>query len=130
MHFQLQLWRTFWGGQSQTYDTVLKRHKSEGHAKVAQWLAGLADQGSLRAGDFLGPAAEHFEQAGDDANAAEFHARAAELAGQRLAHERVLLHVGQARGRWARRCWATEPFVPVGRARAGAGAAPRRWQRQ
>ena len=79
-----------------TYDTVLKRHKREGHARVAQWLAGLADQGSLRAGDFLGQAAEHFEQAGDEANAAEFHARAAEQAGQRLAHERVLLHVGRA----------------------------------
>ena len=79
-----------------TYDTVLKRLKREGHARVAQWLAGLADQGSLRAGDFLGQAAEHFEQAGDDANAAEFHARAAEQAGQRLAHDRVLLHVGRA----------------------------------
>jgi class 3 adenylate cyclase/tetratricopeptide (TPR) repeat protein len=79
-----------------TYDTVLKRHKREGHARVAQWLAGLADQGSLRAGDFLGQAAEHFEQAGDEANAAEFHARAAEQAGQRLAHDRVLLHVGRA----------------------------------
>ena len=79
-----------------TYDTVLKRHKREGHARVAQWLAGLADQGSPRAGDFLGQAAEHFEQAGDDANAAEFHARAAEQAGQRLAHDRVLLHVGRA----------------------------------
>ena len=40
-----------------TYDTVLKRHKREGHARVAQWLAGLADQGSLRAGDLLGQAA-------------------------------------------------------------------------
>jgi len=79
-----------------TYDTVLKRHKREGHARVAQWLAGLADQGSLRAGDFLGLAAEHYEQAGDEPNAAEFHARAAEQAGQRLAHERVLLHVGRA----------------------------------
>ncbi len=79
-----------------TYDTVLKRHKREGHAKVAQWLAGLTEQGSLRAGDFLGLAAEHFEQAGDEANAAEFHARAAEQAGQRLAHDRVLRHVGRA----------------------------------
>ena len=79
-----------------TYDTVLKRHKREGHARVAQWLTALADQGSLRAGDFLGLAAEHYEQAGDEANAAEFHARAAEQAEQRLAHERVLLHVGRA----------------------------------
>ena len=79
-----------------TYDTVLKRHKRDGHSKVAQWLAALTEQGSLRAGDFLGLAAEHFEQAGDDANAAEFHARAAEHAGQRLAHDRVLAHVGRA----------------------------------
>jgi class 3 adenylate cyclase len=79
-----------------TYDTVLKRHKREGHARVAQWLAGLTEQGSLRAGDFPGLAAEHFEQAGDDANAAEFRARAAEQAGQRFGHERVLAHVGRA----------------------------------
>ena len=78
------------------YNTVLKRDKREGHAKVAQWLAGLVEQGSLRAGDFLGLAAEHFEQAADGANAAEFHARAAEHAGQRMAHDRVLAHVGRA----------------------------------
>jgi class 3 adenylate cyclase len=79
-----------------TYDTVLKRHKRDGHAKVAQWLAALTEQGSPRAGDFLGIAAEHFEQAGDAPNAAEFHARAAEQAGQRFAHDRVLAHVGRA----------------------------------
>lgn len=79
-----------------TYDTVLKRHKREGHARVAQWLAGLTEQGSLRGGDFLGLAAEHFEWAGDEGHAAEFHARAAEHAGARLAHERVLAHVGRA----------------------------------
>jgi class 3 adenylate cyclase/tetratricopeptide (TPR) repeat protein len=79
-----------------TYDTVLKRQRREGHARVAQWLAGLAEQGGLRAGDLLGLAAEHFEHAGDPANAAEFHARAAEQAGQRLAHDRVLEHVGRA----------------------------------
>ena len=79
-----------------TYDTVLKRHKREGHARVAQWLASLIEQASLRAGDFLGLAAEHFEQAGDEDNAAEFHTRAAEHAGDRFGHERVLAHVSQA----------------------------------
>jgi class 3 adenylate cyclase/tetratricopeptide (TPR) repeat protein len=79
-----------------TYNTVLKRNKREGHAKVAQWLADPTQQRSLRGGDFLGMAAEHFERAGDEANAAEFHARAAEQAGQRFAHERVLAHVGRA----------------------------------
>jgi hypothetical protein len=79
-----------------TYDTVLKRHKREGHARVAHWLAGLVEQGRLRGGDFIGLAAQHFEQAGDVANAVEFHARAAEQAGERRAHDRVLAHVGRA----------------------------------
>ena len=79
-----------------TYDTVLKRQKREGHAKVARWLADLTQRGGPRAGDFLGLAAEHFEQAGDAAQAAEFHARAAEHAEQRYSHERVLSHVGRA----------------------------------
>jgi tetratricopeptide (TPR) repeat protein len=79
-----------------TYDTVLKGHRRDWHAKVAQWLNGLIERGSLRAGDFLGLTAEHFEQAGDEANAAEFHARAAEQATGRLAHERVLTHVARA----------------------------------
>ena len=76
-----------------TYDTVLKRSKRELHAKVAQWLAG---QTGLRAGDFLGATAEHYERAGDPANAAEFHARAAEHARDRFGHEAVLAHVGKA----------------------------------
>lgn len=79
-----------------TYGTVLKRHKREGHARVAQWLASLAEQGGLRAGKVLGLAAEHFERAGDEANAAEFHTRAAEQAAQRFAHDRVLVHVARA----------------------------------
>jgi class 3 adenylate cyclase/tetratricopeptide (TPR) repeat protein len=79
-----------------TYGTVLKREKREGHAKVAQWLGRLTDQEGARAGDLLGLAAEHFDKAGDPAKAAEFHARAAEQAGQRMAHDRVLMHVGRA----------------------------------
>lgn len=79
-----------------TYDTVLKRARREGHARVARWLAGLGEQGGLRAGDMLGLAAEHYERAEDRANAAEFHARAAEHANARLAHERVLSHVARA----------------------------------
>ena len=76
-----------------TYDTVLKRSKRELHAKVAQWLA---SQAGLRADDFLGATAEHYERAGDLANAAEFHARAAEHARERFGHEAVLAHVGKA----------------------------------
>ena len=45
-----------------TYDTVLKRTRRELHDKVARWLAGLT---GLRASDFLGITAEHYERAGD-----------------------------------------------------------------
>src|SRR5450432_1028123 len=76
-----------------TYDTVLKRTKRELHAKVAQWLSSLT---GLRASDFLGATAEHYERAGDSANAAEFHARAAEHARERFGHDAVLVHVGKA----------------------------------
>ena len=76
-----------------TYATVLKRTRRELHGKLARWLAA---QTGLRANDFLGAAAKHFELAGDVANAAEYHARAAEHARTRMAHEAVLDHVQQA----------------------------------
>jgi len=76
-----------------TYDTLLKKNKRALHAKVAQWLSGLT---GLRAGDFLAATAEHYEQAGDPAQAAEFHARAAEHAKERFGHEAVLEHAGKA----------------------------------
>ncbi len=76
-----------------TYDTVLKRSKRDWHGRVAAWLARLS---GLRARDFLGATAEHYERAGDVANAAEFHARAAEHAGERFGHDAVLSHVAKA----------------------------------
>jgi class 3 adenylate cyclase/tetratricopeptide (TPR) repeat protein len=76
-----------------TYDTVLKRTRRELHAKVAQWLSGLA---GLRASDFLGATAEHYERAGDHANAIEFHVRAAEHASERFGHDAVLDHAAKA----------------------------------
>jgi len=75
-----------------TYATVLKRTRRELHGKLARWLAA---QTGLRANDFLGAAAKHFELAGDVANAAEYHTRAAEHARTRMAHEAVLDHVEQ-----------------------------------
>src|SRR5450756_2228054 len=63
------------------------------HAAVAAWLSGLT---GARANDFLGATAEHFEQAGDSAQAAEFFARAAEHAAARHAHETVLDYVAKA----------------------------------
>ena len=76
-----------------TYATVLKRARRELHGKLARWLAA---QTGLRANDFLGAAARHFELAGDAANAAEYHTRAAEHARTRMAHEAVRDHVRQA----------------------------------
>jgi tetratricopeptide (TPR) repeat protein len=76
-----------------TYATVLRRTRRELHGKLARWLAA---QAGLRANDFLSEAARHFEQAGDAANAAEYHTRAAEHARTRLAHEAVLDHVQRA----------------------------------
>jgi predicted ATPase/class 3 adenylate cyclase len=76
-----------------TYETVLRRTRRELHGKLARWLAA---QTGLRANDFLGAAARHFELAGDDANAAEYHTRAAEHARARMAHEAVLDHVQRA----------------------------------
>ena len=78
-----------------TYETVLRKTRRELHAKVARWLAGLT---GLHAGSFLGATAEHYERSGDVANAAEFHARAAEHALQRFGHDAVLAHVGRALG--------------------------------
>ena len=76
-----------------TYATVLKLTRRDLHGKLARWLAA---QTGLRANDFLGAAARHFELAGDKANAAEYHTRAAEHARTRMAHEAVLDHVQQA----------------------------------
>ncbi len=76
-----------------TYDTVLRRTRRELHARVAEWLAARA---GLRASDFLGATAEHYERAGDDASAVEFHARAAGHASERMGHEAVLGHVARA----------------------------------
>ena len=76
-----------------TYDTVLKRLRRDYHAKAGAWLAGLS---GARANDFLGLAAEHFEQAGDAPNACEYFARAATHAAGRYAHEAVLGYAGRA----------------------------------
>lgn len=79
-----------------TYATLLKRQRQVLHGTLAAWLAAQSQSSSARAGDFLGLTAQHYEEAGDGASAAEFHARAAEHAGLRLAHDRVLKHVARA----------------------------------
>ncbi|MDQ2780840.1 MAG: AAA family ATPase [Pseudomonadota bacterium] len=92
-----------------TYDTVLKHHKRRWHAQVAAWLA---RRGGLRANDFLAQIAEHHEQAGDDADAAEFHTRAAEYAHQRFGHAAVLWHVERALALLARQA-VTATYDPL-----------------
>ncbi len=76
-----------------TYDTLLKRARREVHAKVAAWLAGL---GATRSGDLLGITADHYERAGDTANAARCFVLAAEHAAARFGHEAALAYADRA----------------------------------
>ncbi|MEP7058076.1 MAG: adenylate/guanylate cyclase domain-containing protein [Caldimonas sp.] len=78
------------------YDTVLKRERRELHGRLAAWLTEQVEAGGVRAGDVLAIVAHHFEAAGDEARAAEFHGRAAEHAAERFAHAAVLVHAEQA----------------------------------
>ncbi len=76
-----------------TYDTVLGAARREGHARVACWLA---DRVADRAGEFLGITAEHFERAGDSAQALEFYDRARLDAEHRYAHDAALAYAERA----------------------------------
>jgi class 3 adenylate cyclase/tetratricopeptide (TPR) repeat protein len=76
-----------------TYETLLKSHKRELHARAAHWLANLS---GARAGNFLGITAEHYAHADDFPNAIEFYARAAEHARNGFVHESVLSYVAHA----------------------------------
>ena len=75
------------------YASVLKAPRRRAHAQVAAWLAA---QHGARANDFLGATADHYERAGDTAQAAEYHARAVEHAGAVHAHESALAHAARA----------------------------------
>jgi class 3 adenylate cyclase len=64
-----------------TYDTVLKRDREAYHAHAARWLsARVADRPS----EFLAVTAEHFERAGDRAEASRYFGLAAEAAAARF----------------------------------------------
>ena len=67
-----------------TYGTVLKPQRREGHARIARWLA---ERVTDRAGEFLAITAEHYERAGDSANALEYWDRADGDASQRFAND-------------------------------------------
>ena len=79
--------------QQVTYGTVLKPMRRLCHARIAAWLA---DQRGARANDLLGPAAEHYREAGDADRACEYFTRAAEQARDRYAHEAAMLYVARA----------------------------------
>jgi class 3 adenylate cyclase/predicted ATPase len=76
-----------------TYETLVKRNRRAWHAKAAAWMAGLS---GARAGDFLGATAEHYESAGDLANAREFFTRAAEHARGRYLNASAIDFVARA----------------------------------
>ena len=73
-----------------TYDTVLKRDRRDGHARVAAWLVALGGADAQRAHPLLPLIAEHFEKAGDPHQACEYYTRAAEHAANRYAQQVVL----------------------------------------
>ena len=76
--------------QQLAYDSVPAPMRRSLHGKLARWLVGLGDAQTREA---PGLSAHHFEQAGDDARAAEQHARAAEQASGRFALEALATHV-------------------------------------
>ena len=76
-----------------TYGTVLKAPRRAGHAAVARWLS---ERASDRANEFLAVTAEHFERAGDSAQALEYWDRAQSDASRRYANEAALQFVQRA----------------------------------
>jgi class 3 adenylate cyclase len=87
-----------------TYATVLKAARREGHARVARWLA---ERVSDRAAEFLAITAQHFEHAGDSAQALDYWDLAQHSAYVRYANaeglhfgERALAQPALADPRW------------------------------
>lgn len=60
-----------------TYETVLKRQRTQYHARVAEWLSAASGE---RRGEYLPVIADHFERAGDTAKAASALTEAGEQA--------------------------------------------------
>nr|WP_316644160.1 adenylate/guanylate cyclase domain-containing protein [uncultured Roseateles sp.] len=81
-----------------TYDSLLRRSRRDYHAKAAAWLVHLGDSGATGMSQTLGPAAEHFERAGDTQNALHYFVRAAEDAAARYANEAMLGFVARGLG--------------------------------
>ncbi len=75
--------------QQLAYDTLPSPTRRTLHGKLARWLVTLTGPQST---EVLGLSAHHFEQAGDDEQAAAQHTRAAEHAAERFGREALQLH--------------------------------------
>jgi predicted ATPase/class 3 adenylate cyclase len=76
-----------------TYGTVLKPDKRAAHGQAAHWLQGRS---AGRENELASQIAEHFEQAGDTAQAITWWLRAAEDASRRQADVAALAHADRA----------------------------------
>ncbi|HSQ71362.1 MAG TPA: tetratricopeptide repeat protein, partial [Rubrivivax sp.] len=79
--------------QQVIYDGLLRRDRRAWHACIAGWLGRI--EGS-RAREALGLAAQHYERAGDLAQAGRYYTRAAEDAAARYANSAMLSFVERA----------------------------------
>ena len=75
--------------QQLAYDTLPSPTRRTLHGKLARWLVTLTGP---QANEVLGLTAHHFEQAGDDEQAAAQHTRAAEHAASRFALDALATH--------------------------------------
>lgn len=79
--------------QQVAYDSQLKTPRAQAHGRAARWLAAQPGAGDT---GLLAEVAEHFERAGDLAEALDWRTRAAEQAAERYAHALVLSQVARA----------------------------------
>ena len=76
-----------------TYDSVLKRAKREQHRQTADWLVVRSGD---RASEYFGLIADHYERAGDTANAVIYLRKAGEDAARSYANPAALDYLGRA----------------------------------
>ena len=89
-----------------SYDTVLKQHKREAHARAAAWLTQRVGD---RSDEYLGITAEHHARAGEPAMAVDWFIRAAGRAEARFAYKISLQYLDRAE---AQAAIQTEALLP------------------
>jgi class 3 adenylate cyclase/predicted ATPase len=98
-----------------TYESVLKRLRLVYHAQVAAWLV---EQSRERGREYAGLIGEHYERAGENAQAAEWYGQAGRQAQEAFALEAALDYYGRALAveeRWAWRKGQVEVLHVLGR---------------